>query len=724
MEKDTDECVTCSCAAETSGCAEKSESVEMTLTEKNGTEATCSNMVRSDNTRPAAVRSDNTKPTAEITSTDYSQVEMNMALKAWDTPVMQHTCSGDKEINSQDSSSMATSEKTMPGFTENCRVSFLESTERMMQFAEVLYKCKLCMTLPSILTSKDNFLIHMKDVHLKANSADDFDCDECDLKLRTSEDFNLHLRLCHGSCCDVCEEDEVHTSCGDRGAIDMKLSASTCMNDTFPSPQFGSSDICDIDRSYSENEFDPGDTNAVDPSSNMSAAYNCEIRSSKPRMFNFSGGRGTKLRDRKSTPKRRSDMSDKTIDVRNYVCDFGESLYVNVDHSDSDTECCHGNLPVSRSMDILDLEESQNSKKRKMSHIFSPGQTHTIHWGRDTSEFSADDKGEKTDSACKKTKVLDKVVKIPNRNCVEDVSSDSDKVGMKSLSADYEGCHLQHVQGEPRSQALPAIHDMEKYSKYLSRKSFFSMAAHEKLKSSAIYNLISTHMQKDTDGNHSNPEKASEDEVTEHEVSKTENIRCLSSASDRLKSFIKYKNEDLAKRRKFNETDPAALSLKSFVKIEPEDKSDNYPSAFQNNERVSHGRGLPSDNLPKCTATCSSELQQSGDIANVTKNQETLSHNMQFYTKCQEKTAVFSISPTVGVINQDSKHIGKNNSPSLLILPPSATYKCFQCDMYFADCTSYRGHCKRVHDSDNLLYGTPIPKMEQSIAIVKVIQSK
>ena len=36
----------------------------------------------------------------------------------------------------------------------------------MLQFAEILYKCTLCTTLPSILTSKDAFISHVHSVHL------------------------------------------------------------------------------------------------------------------------------------------------------------------------------------------------------------------------------------------------------------------------------------------------------------------------------------------------------------------------------------------------------------------------------------------------------------------------------------------------------------------------------------------------------------------------------
>ena len=40
------------------------------------------------------------------------------------------------------------------------------ATELLLRYAEILYKCTLCTTLPSILTSKTNFVSHIQSVHL------------------------------------------------------------------------------------------------------------------------------------------------------------------------------------------------------------------------------------------------------------------------------------------------------------------------------------------------------------------------------------------------------------------------------------------------------------------------------------------------------------------------------------------------------------------------------
>lgn len=71
------------------------------------------------------------------------------------------------------------------------------SMENLMKFAEVLYKCTLCTTLPSILTSRDSFISHVNDLHLTKKQSHK-ECQHCDLKFSTEEDLRAHCRLSHG----------------------------------------------------------------------------------------------------------------------------------------------------------------------------------------------------------------------------------------------------------------------------------------------------------------------------------------------------------------------------------------------------------------------------------------------------------------------------------------------------------------------------------------------
>ncbi|XP_064649910.1 uncharacterized protein LOC135501625 [Lineus longissimus] len=686
------------------------------------------------------------KDTAERLSTEKCDKDLGkIAELTMDTTMMEslglrRVCSTDTVKTGLDLSQNAP-EKVVPGFAEkpvtvcgenkvcDFTVSFLESTQRMMQFAEILYKCKLCTSLPSILTSKDNFLMHVKDFHLKGNSADDFDCDDCDLKFRTLEDLKLHFRVCHGSC----EKNETYTSynCA-------KNSTSSVSNiNLFSLRDSKSSDFCDMDRSSSESETESDDLNIIGPSSNVS---NCEIQSSKPKMFNFSGGRGTKTRKRKSVPNR---LMDSTTGIEISRCDIGENLTVkNVKVEPCDSNDYHGN---STSVDPGSVfGESEVNRKRTMVHILSPGQqTHTIHWGRGPSYVNSDEKVETSEPVCKKIKILDKVVKIPNPNCAEENSTDSDKVECQSSSADADG----PLQSTPLMQPIPAIHDMQKYSKYLSRKSFFNMAAHQKLKSSAIYNLISTHMQKDTvTGSHGNREDESQRESAQHnvqqnvqesvpktaqqnvqkntqeKVARSPNFHIL-SASDRLKSFIKHKSDDLLKRRTGTKTNPVEQNVKAYVQMEPEDFSStsaNFSSHRKNETSSLHKTcgSLPANCSAKCTVSSGPEGQHSDSVAD---KFQKCSHDSSTSGPKQEKSMTSSAASTATTSNQDLDLLKTNPLP-LLNMPTGASYKCFQCDEYFTDFSAYCSHYKRMHDSD-MPYGTPIPKMEQCIALVKAIQT-
>lgn len=69
-----------------------------------------------------------------------------------------------------------------------------ESVDNIMNFAEILYKCTLCTTLPSILTSKTSFVSHVKGQHFNRNHTR---CPECSLTFETEEDLHAHSRSSH-----------------------------------------------------------------------------------------------------------------------------------------------------------------------------------------------------------------------------------------------------------------------------------------------------------------------------------------------------------------------------------------------------------------------------------------------------------------------------------------------------------------------------------------------
>ena len=72
--------------------------------------------------------------------------------------------------------------------------AFSESVDNIMNFAEILYKCTLCTSLPSIMTSKTSFVSHVKGQHFNRNLKS---CSECSLTFETEEDLNAHSRMSH-----------------------------------------------------------------------------------------------------------------------------------------------------------------------------------------------------------------------------------------------------------------------------------------------------------------------------------------------------------------------------------------------------------------------------------------------------------------------------------------------------------------------------------------------
>lgn len=72
--------------------------------------------------------------------------------------------------------------------------AFSESVDNIMNFAEILYKCTLCTSLPSILTSKTSFVSHVKGQHFNQNLTK---CSECLLTFETEEDLLIHSKTSH-----------------------------------------------------------------------------------------------------------------------------------------------------------------------------------------------------------------------------------------------------------------------------------------------------------------------------------------------------------------------------------------------------------------------------------------------------------------------------------------------------------------------------------------------
>ncbi|XP_076436569.1 LOW QUALITY PROTEIN: uncharacterized protein LOC143276068 [Babylonia areolata] len=66
----------------------------------------------------------------------------------------------------------------------------------LFKFAEILYKCSLCTTLPCILTSQSAFLRHVKEHHLAMQAAG-HQCQNCHLHFQTHSDVQAHLSEAH-----------------------------------------------------------------------------------------------------------------------------------------------------------------------------------------------------------------------------------------------------------------------------------------------------------------------------------------------------------------------------------------------------------------------------------------------------------------------------------------------------------------------------------------------
>ncbi|XP_069121256.1 uncharacterized protein [Argopecten irradians] len=116
--------------------------------------------------------------------------------------------------NKSPRTSLYTSDDTYEPMNKLCKVSNVlhNSMENLMQYAEVLYKCKLCTTLPSILTSRDSFLSHVSEEHLPNNDQLK-ECGRCCLRFGTVEDLRTHISSEHKNVYDDKQQDKINKKC-------------------------------------------------------------------------------------------------------------------------------------------------------------------------------------------------------------------------------------------------------------------------------------------------------------------------------------------------------------------------------------------------------------------------------------------------------------------------------------------------------------------------------
>ena len=93
-------------------------------------------------------------------------------------------------------------------FNSKTLVDVHDSKENLMRFAEVLYKCTLCTSIPSILTSEESFTKHITEQHL-THQQSFVDCPQCLLKFQTDEDLKEHKQLTHNTGSDLTEDSEI-----------------------------------------------------------------------------------------------------------------------------------------------------------------------------------------------------------------------------------------------------------------------------------------------------------------------------------------------------------------------------------------------------------------------------------------------------------------------------------------------------------------------------------
>ena len=79
---------------------------------------------------------------------------------------------------------------------EDTEAEVVSEDEDLLRFAEILYKCSLCSTLPCILTSQSAFLSHVREHHLAARPSA-IQCQFCHLLFHTNTDLQVHLSESH-----------------------------------------------------------------------------------------------------------------------------------------------------------------------------------------------------------------------------------------------------------------------------------------------------------------------------------------------------------------------------------------------------------------------------------------------------------------------------------------------------------------------------------------------
>ncbi|KAK3602204.1 hypothetical protein CHS0354_004722 [Potamilus streckersoni] len=144
-----------------------------------------------------------------IMDTCHSEVKLLVGPKT----ELYSSCSDPTENKENIQMGCASVEKVLT--RDMVRKTLCSSTENLMRFAEILYKCTLCTSLPSILTSKDNFLSHVKNIHLEHHNLTSRHCTQCALSFQTGEDLNAHMSCDHtgndiidvGSC-DMAENED------------------------------------------------------------------------------------------------------------------------------------------------------------------------------------------------------------------------------------------------------------------------------------------------------------------------------------------------------------------------------------------------------------------------------------------------------------------------------------------------------------------------------------
>ena len=94
----------------------------------------------------------------------------------------------------------------------------LDARENLMRFAEVLYKCTLCTSIPSILTSKESFTKHITEQHL-THQQNFVDCPHCLLKFQTNEDLKEHKQLTHSTGSDITDNSDLQDYEGEADVI-------------------------------------------------------------------------------------------------------------------------------------------------------------------------------------------------------------------------------------------------------------------------------------------------------------------------------------------------------------------------------------------------------------------------------------------------------------------------------------------------------------------------